>query len=133
MYPKPDYIADELPDRTRRYPPRYTPKYTHVTFRFQDDGASYWPFCVECGAETKEYDHHLGIESLFGRRRHRLCPRCEAKEMVESLWRMHEKLVPGRDEEDWLDLLSHSHPEAFELGVLPGYWFEFKLQELPIS
>jgi hypothetical protein len=28
-----------------------------------------------------------------------------------------------RDDEDWLDSLQKTMPEAFELGILPDYWF----------
>lgn len=113
----------------QRYPTGRIPRYAHITHRHQDNGGEYWPFCAECGTETKEFDDFLGIESLFGRLRHKYCPHCEARHTVESIWRMRETLVPGRDDEDWLDLFAKSHPEAFALGILPDYWFKLKQQE----
>lgn len=36
------------------------------------------------------------------------------------------KMHPDWDDEDWLDQLHKVMPRAFELGVLPDYWYELK-------
>jgi hypothetical protein len=45
---------------------------------------------------------------------------------VESVFEMAGSIMPDRDDEDWLDLLYKSQGEAFEIGVLPDYWYELK-------
>ena len=112
----------------KRYPTGRRAKYSVVRFEFQVNGGDYWPYCADCGQETKEFDHHLGQLSLFGRMRHKYCPRCEAIKSIESVYGMRKTLHPGWDDEDWLDLLLRSHPETFEIGVLPDFWFELKLK-----
>lgn len=89
------------------------------------DIGAFWPFCRSCGAEVAEYEFSTK-RSLFGRHRATYCPTCEAKRTVESVIRMAPKIHPEFDDEDWLDLLWKSHREAFEIGVLPDYWFEMK-------
>lgn len=85
---------------------------------------SFYPLC-ECGEERPEYEHGR-VVSLFGKMRAPKCPTCTAKQNVESVFGMREGLHPGWDDEEWLDLLFRSHPEAFEVGVLPDYWYELK-------
>ena len=46
--------------------------------------------------------------------------------MVESTIRQADKIHSDWGDEEWLDLLYQSFPRAFELGVLPGYWYELK-------
>ena len=86
------------------------------------DLGAFWPFCRECGAETQEYDFSLS-RSLFGGHRATLCPLCDARKQVEAAFRLAGKAHPDWDDESWLDLLWQSNQEAFELGVLPDYWF----------
>lgn len=87
---------------------------------------SYYPYC-ECGAERRVMS--IGRPGLFGGPFAPLCPDCEARHTVEHLYRAAPRLAPGRDEEEWLDLLLKSHPELFEMGLLPDYWFQLKLEE----
>lgn len=84
-----------------------------------------YPFC-ECGQERPEYEHALpnAPRSLFGGPRAAYCPACEARYQVESYARMAGAIHPEWDHEDWLDRLYEMIPAAFELGVLPDYWFE---------
>lgn len=89
------------------------------------------PYCERCGADTPEYAFD-DRRSLFGGPRHRLCPECEAIAASELIYRMAGTLHPDWDDEDWLDLLYRSHPAAFEIGVLPGRWFEIKLRSLGV-
>jgi hypothetical protein len=95
----------------------------------QEDAGAFFPYCAKCGQETPEYGFD-GRRSLFGGPRHRLCPRCDAIDAVERVYAHSAAFHPGWDDEDWLELLSHSHPEAFRLDVLPGYWFELKLRAI---
>lgn len=85
----------------------------------------FWPFCRRCGAKTKER-LFSSARSLFGRSRSAYCPMCEAKSGVEAVFKMASTIE--RDEEEWLDVLYKSHREAFDLGVLPDYWYELKIE-----
>lgn len=84
---------------------------------------AYWPTC-ECGRRRKELGR--GTPGVFGGPFGRWCPVCDARQSVESLANFATKLYPDRDDEEWLDLLYQSHREAFEVGVLPDYWFELR-------
>ena len=88
---------------------------------------AYYPFC-ECGLARRE--SQIGDPGIFGGPYLKYCPICEAKRAVESVFRMAGKIMPDRDDEDWLDLMFESHPEAFELGILPDYWYELKLKKM---
>lgn len=85
---------------------------------------SFWPWC-ECGQPRKEYNLSA-VRTLFGGIRAKYCPVCESRRTVESVVKVADKIHPDWDDEDWLDFLARSHPEAFELGVLPAYWFELR-------
>lgn len=108
----------------RRYPPnrsygrRQNGNLVHST-------DSYYPFC-ECGKRRRISP--FGEPGLFGGPYLQYCSICEAKRSVESVFALAGKIMPDRDDEEWLDLLYKSHSKAFELGVLPSYWFELKLQ-----
>jgi len=109
----------------RRYPvPQPVRRSRRVVTR---DVGAYWPFC-RCGAQRPEspFADPSAQGSLFGKARVGLCPRCEARAAVESAVRMAQGLHPDWDDEDWLDLLWRSHRQAFDLGVLPGLWFELR-------
>lgn len=87
---------------------------------------SYWPFC-ECGALRPASSLNLSPQlSIFGPARVGKCRRCEARSTVESVVRLADTLHPDWGDEDWLDLLYRSHRGAFEIGVLPDYWFELR-------
>lgn len=115
----------------RRYPARLSWK-RHAPATPGRDTDSLYPLC-DCGRQRNVLrlgDVHPG---LFGGPFASECPICEARHNVESLFRLAPGLVPGRDEEDWLDLAAKAYPEAFELGVLPDYWFELKYQGVQCS
>jgi hypothetical protein len=82
---------------------------------------NYNPHCQQCGALTEEYDFSP-THSLFGKSRHYLCPVCEARETVETVWKWHDKVHPDWNAEQWLVLLRRAFPQAFAVGVLPDYW-----------
>jgi hypothetical protein len=84
---------------------------------------SLYPLC-ECGRRRRVIA--IGQPGLFGGPFAQYCHECEGRHTVERLYEMAPRLMPGRDEEDWLDLLYKSHRELFESGILPDYWFELK-------
>ncbi len=105
-------------------------KWLRARAREVDD---WWPFCA-CGRLRQAYHHgYDGQLGLWGGPFEGLCEICEARETVRYVFETGPRLVPGRDEEEWLDILQASHPEAFELGVLPDYWFELKLGALMLG
>jgi hypothetical protein len=68
----------------------------------------------------------IGQPGVFGGPYAQYCPTCDAKRTIESMFKMAPRLMPGRDEEEWLDVLYRSHREMFDSGLLPDYWFELK-------
>lgn len=114
----------------RRYPARYTPGPGRTRSGIGLSTDSYYPFCI-CGRPRPALVTGAFRPGIFGGPFAPRCPICEGRLTVESLYRLAPRLVPGRDEEDWLDLLQGSHPELFELGILPDYWFELKYREEP--
>lgn len=86
----------------------------------------YWPLCA-CGGQREVLRvSHLPL-GLFGGPFTSKCKVCEAKARVESMAGMGLKLIhPDWDDEDWLDALQKTIPEAFALGILPDYWFELR-------
>jgi hypothetical protein len=88
----------------------------------------YYPFC-ECGERRVEatYSSQTG---LFGGPFLKYCPTCQAKTEVETVFRMSSSIHPDWDDEDWLNLLYKSHREAFDIGVLPDYWFDLDSRKL---
>ena len=95
------------------------------------DPDQYYPFCA-CGNRRKEMRISSLPTGLFGGPYSKYCAICEAKKQVETVFRMADKIAPGRDDEEWLDLMQRSHPEAFEVGVLPEYWFKLREERLRI-
>lgn len=86
----------------------------------------YWPLCA-CGGQRETLRSSHLPPGLFGGPFTSKCRMCEAKARVESfaglgLHRIH----PDWDDEDWLDALQKTIPEAFALGILPDYWFELR-------
>lgn len=79
------------------------------------------PFCARCGkVHNNQYDH------LQGYKQH--CAICEAEISAETIWRMR-TIFNGRDDEDILDSIKASHPNLFDLGIMPDYWFKMKYSE----
>lgn len=108
----------------RRYPAVYSPPRSHVAAQMPSID-EVWPYC-ECGAEREESRMGGQDISLFGRRRQQYCPVCEAKRQIESVYNMMLHLHDDWDDEDWLDYLERYYSRAFEVGVLPDYWFKLK-------
>ena len=111
----------------RRVPPRRSPGHA-ARLRPLGVGSltadEFYPGCA-CGGRRRErpYGRRRG---LFGGPFFDLCSVCEAKRSVEGHVGATSWLHPEWDDEEWLDLLWRVMPEAFELGVLPGYWFELR-------
>jgi hypothetical protein len=114
----------------QRYPARRSWRRPPPISLTHDTAADYhFPFC-ECGRPRRPVHLAPGeLPTLFGGPFHKYCPVCEARLSVEIVFRYASTFWPGRDDEDILDLLSRSHPEAFEVGVLPAYWWELRLKE----
>ena len=109
----------------RRYP---SPAGRHRLPQQQQRTAdSYYPWC-ECGQLRPALRLSAGQPGLWGGPFMQHCPTCEGRETVRYLYQSAPRLMPGRDDEEWLDLLLTSHPELFASGILPDYWFELKVQ-----
>lgn len=133
-----DYDSDERRARSRywdwysemeqRYPARRNWR-PAIKKYVAPDISAFWPYCRRCGAKTIEYEFSTK-RSLLGGHRRAFCTVCDAKNGVESVIRMADGGIvhPDWDDEDWLDLLWKSQREAFDLGVLPDYWFELRRQ-----
>lgn len=108
----------------RRRPSRYSPpvKSPVVVARPTDQ---FYPLCA-CGGRRQEMSSTRGRRGLFGGPFLPECPTCRAKREIEGHVRAGSWLHPDWDDEEWLDLLYQVMPEAFELGVLPDYWYELQ-------
>ncbi len=84
---------------------------------------AYYPYCA-CGERRKEVTFRSS--GLFGGPFLPNCLRCDLKRSVESAFRSTAAIHPEWDDETWLDFLMRVYPEAFEMGVLPGYWYELR-------
>ena len=82
-------------DMKRKHPPLRS---WHPRHNVPLNIAPFWPYCVDCGAETPEYEFSSEL-SLFGRHRAQRCPVCEAKCAVESVFAMAGKIMLDRDDE----------------------------------
>lgn len=112
-------------ERRRKWKPkRYTSPYK--TPKREPHADSYFPLC-DCGRKREAFTSSPRQRGLFGGPFQPFCPVCEARRMVENLvtprWL---GLWPDRDDEEWLDHLFQSSPRAFEVGVLPDYWYELR-------
>ncbi len=105
-------------------PPRYSPprKALEKQERAADE---YYPVC-DCGRTREAAKFGRGATGLFGGPFMKECPMCDARRQVEGHVRASSWLHREWDDEEWLDLLWKAMPEAFEFGVLPGYWFELR-------
>lgn len=117
-------------DMERRVPPRRTPGHVARTRRLSAlsiTADEFYPLCA-CGERRRErvYGSRAHRRGLFGGPFFDLCPVCTIKQEVEGYVKMGGRLHPEWDDEEWLDLLYKAIPDAFKLGVLPGYWFELK-------
>lgn len=84
-----------------------------------------FPLC-DCGRPREATAFAWRDGGLFGGPFQQFCPVCAARQIVESAYRMGAKIHPDWDDETWLDHLYRVYPEAFALGVLPGYWYELR-------
>ncbi len=102
----------------------------HITAAAQFVPDDFYPLC-ECGQPRQP----LGFmprdvgPGLFGGPFRQYCPVCECKRSVDAAYR-HAAIRPEWDDEQWLDVLQKTLPEAFELGVLPDYWFRLRYPAL---
>lgn len=113
----------------QRYPTpthSHAPKVSRQITRLAD---SWYPIC-ECGRPRTAVGLRTGTAGLFGGPFMQYCDVCDAKRNVESIVALADRIAPGRDDEEWLDLLYQSHRTAFDCGVLPGYWFELRQREM---
>lgn len=82
------------------------------------------PICRRCGA-----GHDRKMELLPGMTQyHDTCQRCADEITIESFFR-HRGIFGSDDVESIMDRVQNSHPELFERGVLPDYWFVLLLNE----
>jgi len=90
----------------------------------------YYPLC-ECGQPRPPlaFVPRSAVLGLFGGPFRQHCPTCEAKRQVEATYSMI-AIHPDWDDEQWLDSLQKTMPEAFTLGVLPDYWFRLRYPEM---
>lgn len=92
-----------------------------------------YPLC-DCGRprEVNTIGRMMGRGGLFGGPFHRECAVCEARGQVEGVVDFMSGIHPEWDDEDWLDHLWRVFPKAFEVGVLPDYWYELR-RRLPVK
>jgi hypothetical protein len=114
-------------DIEKKYPIHRKSRAAHY-LSFLDDpinlgSDAYYPLC-ECGSLRDPLG--WGEPALFGGPFHDKCPKCRAKEEVEAFVRMSKTVHSEWDDEDWLDALYKIVPYAFDLGVLPDFWFSLK-------
>lgn len=79
------------------------------------------PVCERCG---RAHDHTSSLDGLPWHR----CQRCDDELGVEALWR-NRAIFGADDDENILDRLYRAHRALFDRGVLPGYWYQLRLQE----
>ncbi len=121
-------------DMDKRVPRRREPGYAARTRRPSAPTRTsdeLYPLC-DCGRhrEVSTIGRSMSGGGLFGGPFHRLCPVCEARGHVERVIEFMAKIHPEWDDEDWLDHLWYVFPKAFEVGVLPDYWYELRRRGL---
>jgi hypothetical protein len=78
-------------------------------------------FCYRCGGvHDRSYEIMTDAVDYWS-----TCQRCEDEITVETFWRMR-AIFGGDDDETILDRVQRSHPELFERGVLPDYWYQLR-------
>lgn len=79
------------------------------------------PYCQRCGcAHNRSYEMLTGVIDYWSK-----CQQCADEEAVETFWNMR-GIFGNDDDETILDRIQQSHPELFERGALPDYWFKLK-------
>lgn len=78
-------------------------------------------YCTRCGcAHDRAYEMLPGMVDYWSK-----CQHCDDELAVETLWNMR-GIFGADDDESILDRIQRSHPELFERGILPDYWFELR-------
>jgi hypothetical protein len=106
----------------KQYPtpiPVYRPRQTQL----QRNVAEFVPECPVCGRVRDEFAPAQDI-SLWGKPRQ--CQYCAMRGQMRSAFRLMFLSHPTWDDEDALDWLYQHYPQAFQLGILPNYWFEMR-------
>lgn len=79
------------------------------------------PLCPRCG-----HAHDRFYELMPGHGDYKQhCQHCDDELVVETFWNMR-GIFGADDDESILDRIQRSHPELFERGVLPDFWFQLK-------
>lgn len=88
-----------------------------------------YPLC-ECGDRRQEVTFRRSEAGLFGGPFHTECETCQLRREVSGNFEAATTwLHTDWDDEEWLDLLYRTVPRAFELGILPDYWYELRRQK----
>lgn len=88
-----------------------------------------YPLC-ECGGRRQEVTFRRNEAGLFGGPFHMECESCALRREVSGNFEAATTwLHTDWDDEEWLDLLYRTVPRAFELGILPDYWYELRRQK----
>ncbi len=84
-----------------------------------------YPLC-DCGRprEAARFSRRAG--GLFGGPFLKECVICRMRREVSQTVESTAWLHPEWDDEEWLDLLYKVMPAAFELRVLPDYWYDLR-------
>lgn len=106
-----------------RHPSRYRPPRKPTERQRLAD--AYFPVC-DCGSKRETVRFGRNPAGLFGGPFMRECEVCRIKREVEHNVAVTSWLHPEWDDEEWLDLLYKVMPRAFELRVLPDYWYELR-------
>lgn len=83
------------------------------------------PLCSRCGSG---HNHSYGLKGGVDFDFHTHCQPCEDELSVEAFWNSR-GIFENDDVEAIMDRIHRSHPELFEHGVLPDYWFKLALKE----
>lgn len=123
------FIAD-LPEELQRYWERQLRRTHQINVKRSNAKLSptiqmTMPLCVRCGNvhNRRFYDGH---GDYFSR-----CQHCDDEFSVEAIFR-HRGIFGNDDDETILDRIQKSHPQLFERGVLPDYWYELRIDEVKV-
>lgn len=91
-----------------------------------------YPLC-DCGRMREAVKFGRRVGGLFGGPFLKECQDCRIRREVEQTVKSTSCLHPEWDDEEWLDLLYRVMPEAFELRVLPDYWYSLRKGSLTVE
>ena len=80
------------------------------------------PLCTRCGNF-----HNRRFENGYTNYKP-YCQSCDDELAIEALFR-HRGIFGNDDDETILDRIYRSHPQTFEHGIMPDYWYELKQKE----